>query len=909
MIGIHLKLFVSVLVMAQVLLKSVVPGSSWCHHHRPPNTKFEQRTNQFWEFEEKSNRWVEISLPFDLLSCMNGTCTKVGSIEKVEENDKYSGRNSVQEKGEKFELGHKKQVEVVGIGDQILPLRKRVSLTKMSEGSIWATGQSGSIYERFWNGVQWVIAPRDLPEPVHAVSVFIVNHTILALCEEGILYQLQISENSQPGWAEFTQAVEGSVRDSEVEPSMTMGIKSGVVSSDGEKMYFSTLNGSLLELSELQPIRWKNHGWPPGGNVAAIADVGNIKPGVVFTVSSSGDLYEFNKNSKPLWKKHIWSDASMEGVSLTATTGCALHGLMGAQSISLFLLSKGGFLMERRLHQRKWKWIVHGAPKGQYLSSITPVTQNELAENIFSLFFTTTIGLVFEYRLSKHSGANQRNQLEETWVNHLHPPEAKIARSIPGVQLHAGRIFFPLDDGRLAELHLSSIGGEWSGPAQHINTRRKSSYKYKWSILDAPETEGWNAEYCTEERGPLNCLSGVTDAIKEPSELGSTISARRRKGHDHHHYLIPKNDESIEQNNLLKGSAINNYRMRAMYADRSFFIISEDGFTFEFMYTENVWLWLRHEHTSTMKSIVGNYNGSLFLVDVLGNLLMRERSMNELSWINCTAMRRGRQVVTGPPWDAIPGKAQRITAEDAMFFVDKKGKLLQFTVALRKFKWKDCQHPPNAKLAFIVDQEVFRTNIIFTIGRNGHLYQYNKITELWHQHHQSPHLVLSRSPGTTCRTSPTSLTGSLFMVSETGRLIEYHWNPSDGWNWVEHGTPHKDMTLVGAPGPCIGGDHLFLIGSDGEVYTRYLDQRAWKWQSYGFPRIDARNTRDHDKNCDEKVGLVRPIPFSEDSVIFELRDGRLAELRRVDGDDWAWLRIIGTPMSPCVSDYWTALAT
>lgn len=75
--------------------------------------------------------------------------------------------------------------------DTVLPLRKRISLTKMSDESIWVTGESGSIYERFWNGVQWVIAPHDLPVFAgHAISIFIVNQTILALSEAGILYQV-----------------------------------------------------------------------------------------------------------------------------------------------------------------------------------------------------------------------------------------------------------------------------------------------------------------------------------------------------------------------------------------------------------------------------------------------------------------------------------------------------------------------------------------------------------------------------------------------------------------------------------------------------------------------------------------------------------------------------------------------
>ncbi|KAH0715014.1 hypothetical protein KY284_007919 [Solanum tuberosum] len=155
-------------------------------------------------------------------------------------------------------------------------------------------------------------------------------------------------------------------------------------------------------------------------------------------------------------------------------------------------------------------------------------------------------------------------------------------------------------------------------------------------------------------------------------------------------------------------------------------------------------------------------------------------------------------------------------------------------VALRKFKWKDCRYPASTKIASIADQELLRENVVFVIGRNGRLYQYNKVTELWHEHYQSQHLVLSRSPGTAMRLSSLSLQGSLFMLSADGGLVEYNWNLSNGWNWIEHRTPDPSVILVGSPGPCFTGAHLFLIGSDGKVYLRFLDDGAWKWRSCGF---------------------------------------------------------------------------
>lgn len=536
------------------------------------------------------------------------------------------------------------------------------------------------------------------------------------------------------------------------------------------------------------------------------------------------------------------------------------------------------------------------------------------------------------------TGIAEENQVQENWVNHTHPPHAKAARGIRGLQLQSGRIIFPLDDGRLGELHLSGLGGESLGPSPQVNIRRKTSTKYVWSILDAPESEGWNAEYCTEEHGPSNCITGVMDELSDAETKRSIISRRRKGSKAQEYYLSPGESgtslaKSIEEYIIPENWTNTNFRLRVMHGGTSFFLITESGLTFEYLNADNVWFWLRHEHSTAMKGALGNYNGSLFLVDEHKNLLIRERSSKELAWINCTAMKKGRQVIGGPPWDFDSGKARKVTVEDALFFVSKSGRLLQLTVALKKFRWKDCRSPPNTKIASIVDQEILRENIVFVVGKNGQLYQYNKVTELWHGHHQSQHMVLSRFPGTAMRPSSLSLIGSLFMLSEDGRLIEYHWNSLDEWNWVEHGTPCIGVTLVGSTGPCFGGNQLFLIGSDGKVYLRYSDQATWKWADCGCPYMESKvgeragkkevciaadftgnsegihqENQQAVNNCDPKMASTRPIPFAEDAVIFELRDGRLAEMRQMEDRSWVWSRTIGTPTSLCNLNYWAAMA-
>lgn len=156
----------------------------------PPRRKI----NGLFQFDEKSDSWVPVELPYDLVTCINDNCTIVGSIGQVPEKGKKLQGNEV-------DTGRKANKKIY---KRLLPLRKRVSLTKMSDASIWITGESGSIYERFWNGVQWVIAPHDLPASVEpAISVFFVNQTILALSEAGCLYQVNFCKYKIRGILKF----------------------------------------------------------------------------------------------------------------------------------------------------------------------------------------------------------------------------------------------------------------------------------------------------------------------------------------------------------------------------------------------------------------------------------------------------------------------------------------------------------------------------------------------------------------------------------------------------------------------------------------------------------------------------------------------------------------------------------
>lgn len=253
------------------------------------------------------------------------------------------------------------------------------------------------------------------------------------------------------------------------------------------------------------------------------------------------------------------------------------------------------------------------------------------------------------------------------------------------MQLYVGRILFPLDDGRLGELHPLGLGGESSGPSQPQNIRRKSPTKYVWSIVDVPESEGWNAEYCTEERGLRNCVTGIKDETEE--SVVSSVTGRRKQSQAQNQYLSVSTSgvgliQSSEEHNHVPDNWISsNFRLRLVDAGKSFFLVTDDGLIYEYICIESAWIWLRHESFTPMKGILSSYNGSLFMVDTHGSLLLRERRGKELEWRNCTALRRGKNVIGGRPWDGLTGQERKFTNEDTLFFVSKTGRLMKLVVS------------------------------------------------------------------------------------------------------------------------------------------------------------------------------------------------------------------------------------
>jgi hypothetical protein len=87
-----------------------------------------------------------------------------------------------------------------------------------------------------------------------------------------------------------------------------------------------------------------------------------------------------------------------------------------------------------------------------------------------------------------------------------------------------------------------------------------------WIIVEVPETEGGNAEYCSKARGPFNCLDGVSGRlVKSPPQqqrqAGDGVKLTKR-AHKERTDMITESEGLVEspsrvgQSSLDSGQAV-----------------------------------------------------------------------------------------------------------------------------------------------------------------------------------------------------------------------------------------------------------------------------------------------------------------------------------------------------------------
>ncbi|KAK3280308.1 hypothetical protein CYMTET_11847, partial [Cymbomonas tetramitiformis] len=451
-----------------------------------------------------------------------------GEQEKGSQKGKGKQKNKERERVKDKPLDRStKQKGTKAVKDVVEPQPPSGAVMRFSDVSLWIIGPSGSVFERFWNGMHWVYIPHTMPnEADSAVSLHYLNHTIIVVSKQGNLYHRLMNDRDRKLlWRDCGPQTPIKLRGA------------GAASVPRQSFFITTLSGHLWELQSLRPLKWMNHQHPAGVTLAEVVDTGSVQPNLVFAVGTDGELYEYepptesSQAKKLRWKHHGrggGTSASIDSPIAANAASAVRVGKSDGTSLagcSLFLrMENGRGLYERRFDKGRWRWHVHQAPKGILLTGPTQAvsapdvhhgasvsisgitTSGSTPPPIVVLAFTTSHRMItLAYRVDRNGG-------EWIWQDPVSVAGMDVRPVSPMFVGRPSRQVFMLNDGRLADRSLRSSSGsdEKTSGKRRRSTADASTGSYEgWIVYEVPESEGGNAEYCTVAEGPGNCLEGT----------------------------------------------------------------------------------------------------------------------------------------------------------------------------------------------------------------------------------------------------------------------------------------------------------------------------------------------------------------------------------------------------------------
>lgn len=740
-------------------------------------------------------------------------------------------------------------------------------LSVYSDVSLWVVGRSGSVFERFWNGMHWVYIPHSLPlGQGGAVSIVCINSTVLVRLRNGGVLQRAMGTDRKLTWKH-------------VGPQSTRIMRWG---SSERSLYAISDSGELFQVAHLRPYtKWVSHRFPRGAPLRAVVAVGDQIADSVFAISGTGDLYEFEPASGR-WRHHPRPKSATGGIipARGARVSYAVDE-SGTRADSIFMRSRNNRVLERRYTEAQgWRWHSHPAPANGSVSLVGSVADIVVPDTRAAKKGGWPGVLVFGENGQAHTLVI-RPGVPAEWST-LPPPSTASAHAhlapIRPIELGPNRRLYLADDGRLAE-HSWGIKDGGDG----------------WVLHDVPELEGGDAECCTPEKGPANCLQGTRLEQSHSSDKGSSGQWRDRHSKDKKGSKA-KGGKSRDERATLRpidvaSATVNTFKLRAM-VHKSLFIVTPDGDVMERYWNGKHWVWLSHHSDQPIAGILAVYNGTVVVLDTAGQVLVRERFGNSLRWLkvglapgaeggglpygNGTVKVTGSSATDqccGPLGQHAPLPPPRL-----LFFVGEDGELKELAATgSRPPRWGNAGAPPSTGVAAIADAGMMRAHSVFIVGKDGTLHQYNLLNSRWTDHGAPPNAPLSQLAACHLRSVLGSQHASLFLRAEDGTLVERRYDAQfpgstkGSWTWIERGTPVPNVALTAAPGPSIGDRNVFVVGDDGNLYELTLEDGGKPtWYYHGQPPQGP-------------VAPVRGISLSTQELVFALEDGRLATRQ------WSWL--------------------
>ena len=429
-----------------------------------------------------------------------------------------------------------------------LPMSSSFIMGELLSTSIFSLSPSGSVFERFYNGANWVYVRHELPGPRRLIAVTAVasHGTIFVSDERGQLFQ-RISPGLDrplawkrvlPGHSIETGGVTGSdmrhgVRVFFVDSSHKIVAysvhrrNSTIYEGNGDELIDCESNEGQLWVSDLMEAETLQNkvASENGGSVktatddddgygdddddefymtafpVVMTDAFSLLTGSLFAIDKYGQLIE-HARSERLWINH---GHPSEGVPLSFGRGVVVRDVHPNRVGSIFLRGTDGNLYERWWDASigSWRWMDHGHPENTFVAS-APGALHESRE-------------MYVVGGDAHLWSRAFMDGSWTWVDRG-MPSSPLSVVAP-IKVGGHSVMVMTLDGKLASLKADS----------HVKHQNVG-----WHEFEGPEPVSKGApplgRYCSDDRrSPWNCIQAGNPANDQDQIETGRFSSRAER--------------------------------------------------------------------------------------------------------------------------------------------------------------------------------------------------------------------------------------------------------------------------------------------------------------------------------------------------------------------------------------------
>jgi hypothetical protein len=437
-------------------------------------------------------------------------------------------------------------------GKYPVPMLSSYFMGELLATSVFSLSPSGTVFERFFNGIKWVYVRHENPGSRRLISVTTVasHGTIFVADERGQLFQRISPGLDRPlAWKRVL-----------IGHSVAAGGVTGKEIGKGVCVFFVNQKNDIIAYS-VHRRNWTNY----IGNGDEMIDC-ESNAGELFTISSTdsstdtsdekiGDVWGSDGDSGVEEETDGYDNEEVEETASPKVIIDAFNLLEG----SLFVIDVHGQLLEHAKSERLW--INHGTPERDVPLSYARgvVLRDSHPNRVGSIFLRRSDGTLTERWWDATVGGWR-------WMHHGSPNDTYVA-SAPGALHEARELYVVCGDGNLwSRAYLESAsGGEWkwvlrgapSSPLSLVapikvgggevmvvtldgklaTIKADSRIDFRevgWQMFESPEAFSKGSPplhmYCSDDPlSPYNCIQGNDESVvnKKKIDTATTLGTVR----------------------------------------------------------------------------------------------------------------------------------------------------------------------------------------------------------------------------------------------------------------------------------------------------------------------------------------------------------------------------------------------